>query len=220
MYQLSSYWTYFCQIWYWWLLLKPVKKIEICSKLGKNVRLQEDLSTFILLAAVQNYLQLDNNAQVTHCCMSIATVNSFTLLTATRCLIIQCIFMAMQYSLLLSWKCIVPQYKRSTLLYFHGNTFSICILLIMTCNNSTKKKALLFPWLQWLCKHATLHYMYILPHLPNVHFVRYFVTKLLYALHVWPSHSCAASIAASSSLLFSNIGKLHRDIFEEHYTSC
>lgn len=116
---------------------------------------------------------------------------------------------------------IVPQYKRSTLLYFHDNTFSICILLIMTCNNSTKKKALLFPWLQWLCKHATtLQYMYILPHFPSVHFVRYFVTKILYVLHVWPSHSCAASIAASSSLLFNNIGKLHRDIFEEHYTIC
>jgi len=176
MYQLSSYWTHFCQIWYWRLLLKPVKKIEMCLKLGKNIRLHEDL----LMAAVQNYLQLDNNAQVTHCCTSIATINSFTLLTATRCLIIQCTSMAMQYSLLLSWKYIVPQNKRSTLLYFHGNTFSICILLIKTCNNSTKKKALLFPWLQCLCKHATtLHYMYILPYLPGEYFVRHFVPKIL-----------------------------------------
>jgi hypothetical protein len=88
--------------------------------------------------------------------------------------------MAMQYSLLLSWKYIVPQNKRSTLLYFHGNTFSICILLIKTCNNSTKKKALLFPWLQCLCKHATtLHYTYILPYLPGEHFVRHFVPKIL-----------------------------------------
>lgn len=76
MYQLGSYWTHFCQIWYWRILLKPVKKIQMCLKLGKNIRLHEDLSIFILLAAVQNYLQLDNNAQVTHCCMSIATLNS------------------------------------------------------------------------------------------------------------------------------------------------
>jgi hypothetical protein len=37
----------------------------MCLKLGKNIRLHEDLSTFILLVAVQNYLQLDNNAHVT-----------------------------------------------------------------------------------------------------------------------------------------------------------
>ena len=29
----------------------------------------------------------------------------------------------------------------------------------------------------------TLHYMYVFPHLPSVHFVRYFVTKILYAFH-------------------------------------
>lgn len=157
----------------------------MCLKLGKNIRLLEDLSIFILLAAVQNYLQLDNNAQVTHCHMSKATINSFILLTATCSLTIKCISMATQYSLLLTQTHIVPQYKKSTLLCFHGNTFSSCILLIMTCSKSTKKKALLFPWLQQLCKHATtLHYTYILPHLPSVQFVRYFVTKILYAVHI------------------------------------
>jgi hypothetical protein len=180
MYQLGSYWTHFCQIWYRRILLKPVTKIQMCLKLGKNIRLHEDLSIIILLASVQNYLQLDNNAEVTHCCMSIATLNSFILLKATCSLTIQCISMATQYSLLLTQTYIVPLHKRSTLLYFHGNTFSSCILLIMTCNNSTKKNVLLFPWLQWLCKHATtLHYMYIHPHLPSVNFVRYFVTTVL-----------------------------------------
>jgi len=92
--------------------------------------------------------------------------------------------MTTQHSLLLTWTYRVPQHKMSTVLYFHGSTFSSCILLIMACNNSTKKKALLFPWLQWLRKYATtLHYMYILPRLPRVHFVRYFVTKILYAFH-------------------------------------
>lgn len=92
--------------------------------------------------------------------MSITTLNSFILLKATCSLTIQCISMATQYSLLLTKTYIVPQYKRSTLLYFHGNTFSSCILLIMTCNNSTKKNALLFPWLQWLmqtCYYITLY---------------------------------------------------------------
>jgi len=31
-------WTYPCEIWYWWLLWKSVKKIHIWLKSGKNIR--------------------------------------------------------------------------------------------------------------------------------------------------------------------------------------
>ena len=169
------------------------------------------------MAAVQNFLQLHNNEKVTHCCISIPTLNSFILLTAICSLTIQCISIVTQYFLLLTWTYIVPQDKRSTMLYFHGNIFSSCILLIMHVT-ITKKKALLFPWLQWLCKHyiicmfSLIFQVYILSDT--------LLQKFCMLSMPWPSHSHAASIAASLSILFNNIGKLHLEIFVQHYTSC
>lgn len=152
--------------------------------------------------------------------MSIATLNSFILLTATCSLTIQCIFMATQYYLLLTWTYIAPQYKRSTLLYFHGNTFSSSILLIMTCNNSKKKESIFVSMAtvaMQTCYYITCTFFLI--------FQAYILSDTLLQKFCMlstspPSHSHAGSMAVSSSLLFNNTGKLHREIFEEHYTSC
>ena len=37
-YQLGSYWTGFCEIWYWRLLLKSLKKIQVWLKTGQIIR--------------------------------------------------------------------------------------------------------------------------------------------------------------------------------------
>ena len=87
-------------------------------------------------------------------------------------------------------------------------------------NASTKKKAFLFPWLQWLC-NMLLHYIICTVFLIfQVHILSDTLLQKFCTLHTSPpSHSHAGSIAASLNLLFNNIGKLHREIFEEHCTS-
>jgi hypothetical protein len=44
---------------------------------------REDLSTFILLTVLRNIVYLNNSAKRGHSCVSIATMNTFTLLTDT-----------------------------------------------------------------------------------------------------------------------------------------
>jgi hypothetical protein len=73
-----------CKFGYWKRLGKYVDKLQIWLKSDKAiVHFSWDLSTFVLLPAVQNILQLDNSANGTHFVIPMAALNSCMLLNGS-----------------------------------------------------------------------------------------------------------------------------------------
>ena len=79
MFQHGSHWTDFREIWYWGLLWKCVEKPQILLKSDKNIwhLTWRPKGIYGVGSRKKSTFYLVNNAQRTHCCISVEKLNSY-----------------------------------------------------------------------------------------------------------------------------------------------